>query len=162
MKSVLCLLIVALSFGSCMKSNTGCNMQQSNAVAPVAEQERVQQYIDSVGAVATKHSSGFFYNIIDAGAGASPELCSIVRMSYTGTRTDGVQFETNPSLEIRLGQLIEGWKKGLPLIKKGGRIMLYIPPTLAYGSNEFRDQQGNIIIPANAILIFDITLTDVS
>jgi FKBP-type peptidyl-prolyl cis-trans isomerase FkpA len=35
---------------------------------------------------------------------------------------------------------------------------LYIPPTLGYGSREIKDNLGNVIIPANSILIFDIEL----
>jgi FKBP-type peptidyl-prolyl cis-trans isomerase FkpA len=35
---------------------------------------------------------------------------------------------------------------------------LYIPPFLAYGSKEIKDDGGNVIIPANSILIFDLTL----
>jgi FKBP-type peptidyl-prolyl cis-trans isomerase FkpA len=59
-----------------------------------------------------------------------------------------------------LGTLIDGWKIGVPLIKKGGQIRLYIPPSLGYGSSDVRDNQGRVIIPGNSILIFDITLID--
>jgi FKBP-type peptidyl-prolyl cis-trans isomerase FkpA len=55
-----------------------------------------------------------------------------------------------------LGQLIVGWQKGLPLISSGGKITLYIPPSLGYGSAA----AGSI--PANSILIFDIELISVS
>ena len=36
---------------------------------------------------------------------------------------------------------------------------LYIPPALAYGSKEIKDESGKVIIPANSILVFDISLT---
>jgi FKBP-type peptidyl-prolyl cis-trans isomerase FkpA len=45
-----------------------------------------------------------------------------------------------------------GWKLGLPLIKAGGKIKLYLPPSLGYGNSV----SGNI--PANSILVFEITL----
>jgi FKBP-type peptidyl-prolyl cis-trans isomerase FkpA len=52
-------------------------------------------------------------------------------------------------------QLIEGWKIGLPLLKKGGHIKLYVPPSLGYGPSPNRN------IPGNSVLIFDIRLVDV-
>jgi FKBP-type peptidyl-prolyl cis-trans isomerase FkpA len=51
--------------------------------------------------------------------------------------------------------LILGWQYGIPLVKAGGRIMLYLPPSLGYGS------QSTGTIPANSVLIFDITLQGV-
>ena len=59
-----------------------------------------------------------------------------------------------------MGSLIEGWKMGLPLIQKGGKIRLYIPPSLGYGPNDLKDRNNNVVIPGNSILIFDITLYD--
>jgi FKBP-type peptidyl-prolyl cis-trans isomerase len=38
---------------------------------------------------------------------------------------------------------------------------MYIPPTLAYGAMITRDGNGNVIIPANAYLKFDIDLLSV-
>ncbi|MFL5743319.1 MAG: hypothetical protein ACJ751_01540 [Niastella sp.] len=34
-----------------------------------------------------------------------------------------------------------------------------MPPTLAYGSTDIKDNSGTVIIPANSILIFDITMS---
>lgn len=54
-----------------------------------------------------------------------------------------------------------GWQKGLPYIKGGGKIKLYIPPSLGYGAKDVKDDMGNVIIPANSILVFSLELTDV-
>jgi len=35
---------------------------------------------------------------------------------------------------------------------------MYIPPSLAYGVNEQRDQLGNIILPANSYIKFEMSL----
>jgi FKBP-type peptidyl-prolyl cis-trans isomerase FkpA len=60
-----------------------------------------------------------------------------------------------------LGQLIHGWRRTLPVIKAGGFITLYVPPSMAYGAAITRDGNGNVIIPANAYLKFDIDLLTV-
>ena len=44
---------------------------------------------------------------------------------------------------------------GIPMIKPGGKIKLYCPPSLAYGN------QANGTIPANSILIFEVELVGV-
>jgi FKBP-type peptidyl-prolyl cis-trans isomerase FkpA len=56
--------------------------------------------------------------------------------------------------------LIEGWKIGLPLIQKSGKIKLYIPPSLGYGASDIKDNNGVVVIPANSMLIFDVSLVD--
>jgi FKBP-type peptidyl-prolyl cis-trans isomerase FkpA len=60
-----------------------------------------------------------------------------------------------------LGQLIIGWQKGLPLIKSGGSITLFIPPSLGYGNQDIRNSSGAVIIPANSNLKFTIDLVSV-
>ncbi|MFK7937360.1 MAG: FKBP-type peptidyl-prolyl cis-trans isomerase, partial [Saprospiraceae bacterium] len=57
---------------------------------------------------------------------------------------------------FRLSDLMEGWEIGLPKIKAGGEMTLYIPSPLAYGENV---RAG---IPANSIIIFDIKLVDLA
>jgi FKBP-type peptidyl-prolyl cis-trans isomerase FkpA len=45
--------------------------------------------------------------------------------------------------------------EGVPLVKKGGKIRLIIPPTLGYGS------QNRVKIPPYSILDFDVEVLDV-
>jgi len=54
--------------------------------------------------------------------------------------------------------LIIGVQKVMPLVKAGGSITMYIPPSLAYGVNEQRDGFGNIILPANSYIKFEMSL----
>jgi FKBP-type peptidyl-prolyl cis-trans isomerase FkpA len=85
----------------------------------------------------------------------------VVTTGYIGKFTSGSVFDQQTSFTYQLGSLIEGWKKGLPLIGKSGSITLYIPPSLGYGAVDVKDGQGHVVIPANSILIFDIDLIDV-
>ena len=52
---------------------------------------------------------------------------------------------------LATGKLIDGWIKGLPGMKVGGRRELIIPPSLAYGA-------GGQGIPANDTLVFIVDL----
>jgi len=63
----------------------------------------------------------------------------------------------NPS--FTLGNVIRGWRVGIPLIKKYGRIRLFVPSRYAYGSIA---QTSNLKIPAHSCLDFDIRLYNVT
>lgn len=151
-------LCFVLLFGGSCKKESGCGYSDQNIVAPVSEQQAVYNYISSYSISAVKDSSGFYYEVIDGGTGSNPTLCSQIEVTYTGKLANGNTF-ANESTAFTLGSSIEGLKKGIPIIKKGGHIKLYIPPTLAYGATDFKDKNGNVVIPANSILIFDIKLT---
>lgn len=153
-------LLSCLFLGSCIKKDTGCSYKLANKVAPTSEEQAVQAYLSTNSITATKHSSNMYYEILNPGAGTAPNLCSSILIKYSGKLTNGNIFDSQNSAVFELGSLIEGWKIGLPLIKKGGQIRLYIPPTLGYGTVNVKDSNGNIIIPSNSVLIFDITLTD--
>jgi FKBP-type peptidyl-prolyl cis-trans isomerase FkpA len=151
----LCLVL----FYSC-KKESGCGYNDQHVVAPANEQQAVQNYLTTNNITsAAKDSSGLYYEIVNGGEGETvPNLCSQVSLTYTGKLTSGTIFEQK-STAFTLGSSIEGLRKGIPFVKKGGQIRLYIPPALAYGAREIKDESGKVIIPANSILVFDISLT---
>jgi FKBP-type peptidyl-prolyl cis-trans isomerase FkpA len=117
---------------------------------------QIKTYATAIGMNATKHISGMFYEIINPGTGNTPSANSKVSVTYTGKLLNGTQFDqaTTP-VSFYLGQVIEGWQIGIPLIKKGGSIKLIIPSSYGYGCNSYST------IPGNSILFFDVALIDV-
>jgi FKBP-type peptidyl-prolyl cis-trans isomerase FkpA len=160
LRTVLCLLWLCVCVSSCFRKNDGCGTQDG-VVAPVAEQMEVKAYLDSNNLTATLNESGFYYDIVSPGSGSTPNLCSHITVSYKGQLTNGDVFDQETSQIFTLGDLIDGWKKGLPLIQTGGEIKLYIPPSLGYGSAGLKNDSGNVVVPGNSILIFDIDLMNV-
>lgn len=157
---IACLLILV---GSCSKSDENkCIYSNSILTATATEIAYLQNYITTNALTATQHSSGIFYTVENPGTGATASVCSNVTVTYTGSLlSNGFVFDSNTSaagISFILGQLIVGWQKGIPLIKSGGRIILYIPPSLGYGANTRTDANGNVIIPANSYLKFTINL----
>ena len=152
----------------CIKQNDDngtCNYPDSTVTTPANEIADVQNYLTTNNITASQHPAGFFYKINIPGNGQPIiNLCSNIVINYKGKLTNGAGFDstdiTGPAT-YQLGQLIVGWQKGLPLISKGGKITLYIPPTLGYGSTDVKNQAGVILIPKNSILIFDIELLDI-
>ncbi len=159
MKKIATLFLFSLLFvASCSKDDDKpCGYAESTIVAPQSEINAVQAYLGTNGIAATQHPSGLFYVIETPGAGATAGLCNNVSVKYVGKLTNGTIFDqtTGSPATFVLGQLIVGWQKGLPLIKPGGKIKLYIPPSLGYGAT------ANGPIPANSILIFEMELVAV-
>jgi FKBP-type peptidyl-prolyl cis-trans isomerase len=90
-----------------------------------------------------------------------------VSVHYTGWLTNGTAFDTSLggtpiAFKIGGGNLLVGFEEGIVGMKVGGKRRLIIPPNLGYGANEVRDAKGNVVIPANSTIIFDVQLMAVS
>jgi FKBP-type peptidyl-prolyl cis-trans isomerase len=93
------------------------------------------------------------------GTGATVQSGDTVTVDYTGAvAATGVIFQSSldsgQPVTFALNQVIEGWTLGLPGMKVGGTRRLLIPANEAYGANP----PSGSGIPANAALVFDITL----
>ena len=162
-KKLLFVLCVAVIGGSCIKSsnNNSCPYGKTTINISQAERQAIDAYIDTNHIDAVQDNTGFYYKIISPGSGTdSMTLCSQIQISYIGQLINDSTFDQQNNAVYVLGSLIEGWRRGIPKIRKGGEIKLYIPPTLGYGSTDITDARGKIVIPKNSILKFDIKLTD--
>jgi FKBP-type peptidyl-prolyl cis-trans isomerase len=159
MKKILGLSVLILALLSSCKKDEECKLAPPAIVAPASEVQAVKDYLTSKSITAIQDPSGVFYVNTQEGAGtASPTVCSTINFIYKGTLTNGNVFDGPSTLTFPLQDLIAGWQIIIPKMKRGGKSTLYIPPSLGYGSREIKDQGGNVIIPANSILIFDIEL----
>ena len=104
--------------------------------------------------------SGLQYKVITAGTGKSPAATDTVLVHYRGTSLEGVEFDSsykrNEPISFPLNGVIPGWTEGVQLMKEGGKMQLFIPSNLAYGSRG----AGGAIAP-DSTLIFDIELLKV-
>lgn len=157
---LLFLTVPIFLLAACAKntSNYSCPYKAPTTVAGAGEVATLKAYLDTNHLPYTQHPSGIFYNITAAGTGTtSPEVCSAVLVKYSGRLlTTTTPFDHNEAgVAFTLGQLITGWQYGIPLLKKGGSITLYIPPSLGYGV-----AGSGSTIPPNSNLIFTIELVD--
>jgi FKBP-type peptidyl-prolyl cis-trans isomerase FkpA len=164
MKRIFVLLCSVILISSCSKkADEICKYDACAVVAPASEVTQLEAYLSSVAITATKHCSGMYYTIDAPGSGTSATICSTISVKYKGQLTNGTIFDQSATpVSFNLGVLIEAWKKGITMIKPGGKVTLYCPPSLAYGSQAVKDPAtNNTIIPANSILIFEVELTNV-
>jgi FKBP-type peptidyl-prolyl cis-trans isomerase len=110
-------------------------------------------------------SGGLQYIDVKVGTGTTVEKGNTVGVEYTGwLQSSGKKFDSSYdhsgqpfSLTLGQGQAIPGFDEGIAGMKVGGTRRLIIPPSLGYGA------QGNPpTIPANATLIFDVTIVSSS
>lgn len=97
------------------------------------------------------------------GTGETVKAGATVTVDYTGAvASTGVIFQsskdTGQPATLSLSSVIAGWSQGIPGMKVGGTRRLLIPANLAYGANP----PANSGIPANADLVFDVTLRSIS
>lgn len=73
---------------------------------------------------------------------------SSVTVKYIGRRLDKSQFDSQESFRFDLADdnLINGWKAGVRLMKKGERSFIIMPSREAYGANGTRAGQSNTFI----------------
>lgn len=103
--------------------------------------------------------NGVLYKVAKVGTGPKPTEEDTVTVSYRGSLANGFEFDATPegkSANLKVSQLINGWKAALKTMPVGSRWTLVIPPQLAYGVRGV----GNDIGPSET-LVFDVELLDI-
>lgn len=139
--------------------------ETNNPFVPEPVEDRLEEdeaailaYLEENNLTAERHESGVHYIIEEEGEGSEfPTAFSTVLVRYKGYLLDGTVFdetEDGDAVQFNLANLINGWRIGIPLIKKGGKIQLFIPSNLGYANREQPQ------IPAYSPLIFEIELVN--
>ena len=103
--------------------------------------------------------SGLQYRVIENGSGEKPTETDTVVVHYRGRLLDGTEFDSSfgrgQPTELQIAQVIPGWQEALQLMQEGGIWEVWIPASLAYGS------EGAGRIGPNQTLHFDIQLIEI-
>lgn len=90
------------------------------------------------------------------GSGARPGPTDRVTVHYTGTFSDGAEFDSSvrrgEPATFPLNRVIKGWQEGVQLMGVGDKVEFAIPQELAYGP------KGRGPIPGGATLLFTVEL----
>lgn len=109
---------------------------------------------------AVKTASGAVYQPISEGSGPSPKADDKIKVNYRVSLVDGRELESSytrgQASEFEMNKGIKCWTEGMQLMKQGGKARLICPPETAYGD------KPTGVTPANATLIFDVQLLEVS
>lgn len=104
--------------------------------------------------------NGVQYLVGQEGQGAKPTEEDGVVVKYRGTLTTGYEFDGTPegkSANMKLSNLIVGWKEALKLMPAGSKWTIVIPPNMAYGVRGVGAEIG-----PNETLVFEVELLSVT
>ena len=150
-------LTIAIIVSAISSHNKTSNTQSSSSTTPAQSLTGTQlSNFTPVSSVTTLQSTD-----TKVGTGATAQPGGTVTVDYTGAvASTGVIFQStkgNQPVSLSLSQVIKGWQLGIPGMKVGGTRRLLIPANEAYGANP----PSGSGIPANAALVFDVTLDKV-
>ncbi|RPE09116.1 peptidylprolyl isomerase [Chitinophaga lutea] len=150
-------LLAVTFFAACNKNDKPAQPFDPAKQAETDEQ-LIREYIakNNITGTVKDATSALHYKVLAPGIGGDTmKLNDRMNVSYKGTLLNGTVFDEGDKTrlsEARLDQLIEGWKIGLRKITKEGKIQLFVPSALGYKNSA----TGKI--PANSVLIFEVTL----
>lgn len=99
---------------------------------------------------------------VKAGSGKDVTEADVVVINYVGKLKNGKTFDEGQQTPLPVAGMIPGFTEGLLKMKQGGKYKLTIPAAKAYGAEEKRNpQSGEVVIPANSDLVFDIEILQV-
>ena len=107
-------------------------------------------------------STGLYTRDVVEGTGLAARDGYVVTVHYTGWLPTGDVFDSSVerdepySFQLGRRSVIAGWEEGIQGMRIGGKRILVIPPSLAYGA---RGRPG--AIPPNAYLVFEVELLDI-
>jgi len=153
-------LLIAAVLG-CIVFST-CKKGGDPATQAAVDDAKIQEYFRVNGIFdAKKDTSGMYYEIVAYGPSANnpanfPAAAAdtMVQVSYTGKYLNGQTFSPTETSLFDTNDLTRGFAYGCKLINIGGRIRLFVPSGLAYGTAG----TGTGGIPANACVIFTIDM----
>ncbi len=137
----------------------------------------IDDYLKAKNISALKTKSGLRYVITKPGVGANAKVGDLAKVNYSGYLLNGKFFDSSIEADARKNNVfmegrtyapydveiggyppvITGWVEILQLMNKGSKVQVYIPSTLAYGS-----QRRSDVIVENSILVFDMEMVDIN
>lgn len=161
----LALGMTGLSLVSCFPEIETFNaLDQYNKDVQIIEDYIIDHQLDNAYNI---DSSGIFLSFNEEGTedtllhplldNANSSTNQYISVAYKGYLPDGTVFdetEEGDTVEFLLDNMIWGWKISFLEMSKGDKATLLIPSYFGYGNQAI----GNI--PANSVLLFDVTLFD--
>jgi FKBP-type peptidyl-prolyl cis-trans isomerase len=131
-----------------------------------AQREKFSQedveYIEKTWPTAKKTNTGLRYIIEKAGTGETPKPGDSVSVLYVGRLLNGEIFDQNNDKDhpfifrVARDMVIQGWDQIIQQMRLGEKLLVVIPPELAYGT---RGQAPRI--PRSTSLVFTMELIEI-
>jgi FKBP-type peptidyl-prolyl cis-trans isomerase len=127
----------------------------------------IESYLAGKNITATTDTTGVRYVITDAGLGAPPEWYDPLKLSYSiklltndTQNVASITAEPSDTFDSRTVDFLTGMMVGLQKIGPGGKITLYLPSRLAFGTAG-ASSNGALVVPPNTNIIVEIELQEI-
>lgn len=152
--------------GSSAKATQMPTSTSTNGTGSAMTSQDLSKYISVTGAIGSEPQFGkpqgtppadLAFQDLQVGTGAAALPTSTLTVHYKLlTWSDGniadSSWKSGTPATFPLANVVQGWQKGLPGMKVGGRRLLFVPPALGYGSQAYGP------IAANETLVFVVDL----
>jgi FKBP-type peptidyl-prolyl cis-trans isomerase FkpA len=144
------------------KKNAGKRLEDVNKFLVQKDEERIRSFINRRDWNMQKTGSGLWYQIYQNETGSNVNEGDYVKLDYEIRLLDGTLCYTSDSTGAKIFRVgateeVTGLHEGLKLLSQGDKARLIIPPHLAHGLMGDSER-----IPARAILVYDLTVQEVS
>lgn len=159
---VVAIVIVAFFFGTMVLYSFNKNVEKNLSGQPNINTNSNTNTINKNTMTTTTSPEGLIIENKVVGTGDEAVAGKTVFVNYTGTLENGTKFDSSYDrgepidFVLGTGRVIKGWDMGIAGMKVGGKRRLVIPAALAYGN-----QAVGGVIPANAVLVFEVELVGV-
>ena len=120
----------------------------------------ILNYLMDEGIAMQRTPSGFYYQIIEPGAGDLIEWGDWLSVHYRGYTLDGKEVDSSykkgKPLDFYVGNMVPGWNEGLQLLRPGSKAFFVLPSHLAYGEKGYPN-----VIPPHTVLAFELEILSV-
>ncbi len=130
-----------------------------------SETEFIAEKITELGLPVTQNKEGVIFSLTNVGTIDPIRDSSTVTVKYIGRRViDNTIFDANQSFTFKpIGNVISGWRIGVPLMKRGEKGYLFIPSNHAYkGIGSTNPRTGSFIIFPFDPIYFEMEILNVS
>lgn len=161
-------LATAIALAASTATLAGCSLGGEGSLPPYTD-PATQTYAAATGVTSiasmTRVNEHVYTQDVVVGTGKVVATGDSIFVYYSGRLTGGFQFDARarPSTPfasvLDSVNLIKGWVAGLSGMRAGGTRRLVVGPESAYRYSTVRDVSGNIVIPPNSVLVFDVEVT---
>lgn len=158
-KIVRCIMLGVLGAGIDGCGGGGSSSPSGVAPAPIASDVERARFAPALGVhleAMSRRPSGLYVQDLKTGTGAIVTRGRTAVVRYIGWLPNGEEIDSGEiSVSVGSRQTIAAWEEALLGMRVGGNRRIVTPPNLAYGSS------GAGKIPPNAVLVFEMEVTDV-
>lgn len=165
------LVVAACGYSDPYASNGPVADESPGATAAPSVSPGADDFATCNTITAITYPDGLKVGDLKVGTGDAARSGENADVQYTGwLQSNGSQFDSSRqpgrtafTFQIGQQQVIAGWDEGTLGMKVGGKRCLRIPSALAYGTQgQTNPQTGQVTIPPNATLVFEIELVSLA